>query len=550
MNPLTFMKRAVAVWNEFVVWRTLTWRLGVACLACAASCLLVSVETLAQEPMRKWTSDDGRYSFEGRFIRIENAVVILEASDGRLIDVPLERLSKADIEYAKSPERASQSTDIADARRRNDFWDYRPIAIERLNSSVTRIPIQEVGRDFASRQLISPDRTLMVFVDTPMFTPHPGRPGPGSVRDSEQLRVTEYDLTTGQQSSQYPMAPCTLAGISPDNRHLLVFNPLTRFQAKLRQLFVVVRSSQGKTTYEIESAVDDFAAAYFVDSSHVMAVGTDGKVEVINFSQKKSVWTKQFWPGSVAALTPSGDHVVGMDHDGLKIMDSRTGKLVGQAYCSAAGTGFMSVNDEGTKAASVGKGLVRVWDLTQGREIANFSSSSMLIRPHYVAWLDDRYLMAVSQLNSVYEVIDIEQRVPVCCYFSNVALPHRHNGEVWHRVHVKSAANQGFERRSLPPVDAGVESIARDLAVDLKAGDAVSIHLDAAPEYDRAKEMAELTELFTAAGYRVVAAGGTPFHAVLRSKDTKVYDAIDLKDVPDEAFRRRVELSIRVGNEM
>lgn len=67
-------------------------------------CLIISVllvaTAYAEEPLRNWTSSDGR-TIEGRFIKGTDTTVTLKLKDGRQVDVPLERLSEADAKAAR-----------------------------------------------------------------------------------------------------------------------------------------------------------------------------------------------------------------------------------------------------------------------------------------------------------------------------------------------------------------------------------------------------------------------------------------------------------------
>ena len=54
----------------------------------------------AEEPPRPWTSTDGR-TIEGRFIKGTETTVTIKLGDGRLVEVPLGRLSEADGKVAR-----------------------------------------------------------------------------------------------------------------------------------------------------------------------------------------------------------------------------------------------------------------------------------------------------------------------------------------------------------------------------------------------------------------------------------------------------------------
>lgn len=65
-----------------------------------SSVLLFLSAAHAEEPMRAWTSNDGR-AIEGRFIKGTEAAVTLKLKDGRQVDVLLDRLSDADAKIVR-----------------------------------------------------------------------------------------------------------------------------------------------------------------------------------------------------------------------------------------------------------------------------------------------------------------------------------------------------------------------------------------------------------------------------------------------------------------
>lgn len=59
-------------------------------------------ETLEKARWRVWTSADGKYKTEAKFLRAEAGKVVLQKNDGTEIVVAEEKLSKEDVDWAKS----------------------------------------------------------------------------------------------------------------------------------------------------------------------------------------------------------------------------------------------------------------------------------------------------------------------------------------------------------------------------------------------------------------------------------------------------------------
>jgi len=51
--------------------------------------------------VRQWVDSTGKYSFEGKFVSMDNGVVRLQATDGRYFRVNWDRLSHADQSFVR-----------------------------------------------------------------------------------------------------------------------------------------------------------------------------------------------------------------------------------------------------------------------------------------------------------------------------------------------------------------------------------------------------------------------------------------------------------------
>ena len=60
---------------------------------------------------RTWTDSTGKHKIEATFLGIEDNKVKLHRTDGKELAVPLDRLSKADQEFAKKLQEATAVSD-------------------------------------------------------------------------------------------------------------------------------------------------------------------------------------------------------------------------------------------------------------------------------------------------------------------------------------------------------------------------------------------------------------------------------------------------------
>ena len=51
---------------------------------------------------RTWTDSSGKYEIEAEFVSFEDGIVTLKKTDGKITELPLDKLSEADREHVKS----------------------------------------------------------------------------------------------------------------------------------------------------------------------------------------------------------------------------------------------------------------------------------------------------------------------------------------------------------------------------------------------------------------------------------------------------------------
>lgn len=91
----------------------------------SASALLlvaVAVTVLAAEELRSWKDTTGTFSIDARFVKLADSVVQLEMADGKVMKIPLDKLSTADAklaqELAAKAAPAAATPDVAPAEMR------------------------------------------------------------------------------------------------------------------------------------------------------------------------------------------------------------------------------------------------------------------------------------------------------------------------------------------------------------------------------------------------------------------------------------------------
>jgi len=70
-----------------------------------------------ERPMRTWTDSTGAFSVEAELVGVEQGKVMLKRADGKIVTVPLERLSKKDQEFAANPFAIKQEAEKTSAAK-------------------------------------------------------------------------------------------------------------------------------------------------------------------------------------------------------------------------------------------------------------------------------------------------------------------------------------------------------------------------------------------------------------------------------------------------
>jgi hypothetical protein len=80
-------------------------------------CVLLGVLLLVTNPAaaRKWASRDGKFSIDAELVEVRDGVVRLKRQDGRIIPVPVSKLSKADRDYLASLTKAKSDAEVVQA---------------------------------------------------------------------------------------------------------------------------------------------------------------------------------------------------------------------------------------------------------------------------------------------------------------------------------------------------------------------------------------------------------------------------------------------------
>jgi outer membrane protein assembly factor BamB len=102
--------------------RTITCKNPLALALAIAACL--SIASAAEEKMRTWTDATGKHKTRAAFVALEGDEITLQREDGKIVKLPLDRLSKADQAFARRTARApAKATELpAEVARGEGGW--------------------------------------------------------------------------------------------------------------------------------------------------------------------------------------------------------------------------------------------------------------------------------------------------------------------------------------------------------------------------------------------------------------------------------------------
>ena len=117
----------------------------------SAACLLLALATLGADGFKRtWTDTQGQ-AIEGSFVRLEGEIVVIRMADNE-VKVPLERLSVADKQFARSQAAARGNSEPAETTTSDPFSSPAsvPSALEPVNEAEA-LPFKSLNREDKAR---------------------------------------------------------------------------------------------------------------------------------------------------------------------------------------------------------------------------------------------------------------------------------------------------------------------------------------------------------------------------------------------------------------
>ncbi len=357
-------------------------------------------------PARTWTDSTGKFKLEASFVSREGDNIQLKKSDGKTIQLAVDKLSKEDVAYlegltaaagASNPFEAAAEVAApvapASASEREAKWDTaRRLAIQPVEGcSITPDPGAALPAQGENRTLMLPGtgfipraggraennnffespknillnstsgEALVVFLNQP----------PGGARG---VRLSRCDLKRGQFVDEIRFAGgLAPRDVSPSGK-LIASLPERMGGSDLNMIEVAKiegSSATPKRRWNMGAWNDwsrRFEQAFFIDDERLLTISSWGGVATLwNIENAEAIWTVDFRQHSMPALSPGRKQLAVAASDGVAILDAATGNTLGRAQSEDGASGTLAFSPDGKRLGSLTARRVQVWDLTTGK---------------------------------------------------------------------------------------------------------------------------------------------------------------------------------------
>jgi hypothetical protein len=521
-------------------------------------------QTTKEKPQpRTWTDRGGKFTVEATFVELHDGTIGLLRADGKRIDVPLEKLSDADVKYVHSLEESeSPFTESAAARskaapqsestgagggtgakqlhpdwksvkavRPGAFtkWTFQPVGgvpaadtkLPTTSIALGDLPGSKASESIAALRVSQDGRRAIVVRET------------GAVRSTGVL-VQEVDLdkTTCGEPVQL-IAGTAYMDAMPEQGLVLLRsegqgfgNSGTVIIAKLEDGHLTAVSQW--TPYENEKWAPnrDITHGWFLTADRVMTSNHSGEALTIWDTASAKALLAIPLEAQVAGMFANTNLTLSPDRrllaikmqSGIAIIDLEAGSHVATIPIERSAQGNMAFSDDNHHLASINSdGLVR-WDLSTGTKSETFKHSSMWAPASAKVQWAGGYLLVNSR-----HLYDAQRRILLWnfqsasesgsshhrshdWFWDSFSASEAHAGRLWGVVaesqrttQLVSAAVPGEEATKL-----GKELPSAEKLLIMRPGDAVAIKVDVDPDIDSLDNVkTAIAANLTDAGFKV-----------------------------------------------
>lgn len=408
--------------------------------------------------MRLWTDTTGKFKITAKLVERVDNLVRLETNDGRLITVPVEKLSPFDRKFLESAQGSMAENPFAGGERIAGSGSGAGAGASTENIGGIAMKTVTPDADAGRKVILISQGAWNVTPDAEVpsnANPQPLEHGPGGfekpffdkfgdfiVSPDEKIAgvaitnafggdrtgIQFYDLENGRQlsSAGIPVKEASLVGIITD--------PPT-FATSRGEWF----KDKGRVDFwggsdrvqHIIGWEGDYKFAKLVNDDQLFTIDGKGQAVVWDWRSAKAQYQFQAHAHAIPALSANKRQIAVAVTTGIMIIDLESGKPLGTLATDKRVT-MMAFSRDGSKMASIQNGNLAIWDLADGSLIDEFAVNGITPFNPSLAWVDDENIMVNGST-----LVNYRLRVPVWNYtVKNGSMPLRPSkgGRFWYAV--------------------------------------------------------------------------------------------------------------------
>ena len=466
----------------------------------------------AKEEPRTWKDASGKFEIVATLLNEQNGKVQLEKEDGRVVSVPIEKLSEADQKYLtewKARQAAKTEPEDENPFAGGTPRDTRPMPNE--EDSFSESDLETIEPDIAAAKTIvlgggawpvEADAELEVEFLTKaiglnqsgLLNPIHDRLGGLAVSADGKsaaisiinpfAKISEVqivDIGASKTSFKFdlPYKDGIVAGLSPSGEYVASMKkPSGNTPGRLDFWKLADDAAKHESGWKTAGFFDKTGLSLeqlvFLDEQRILTMGSS--VTLLDWKLATAVYAFSI-DKSVAPGFSANRKQLAVYADGSVLLVSvDDGKTLAALPAEKSGLSVLAISKQGDFLAGFGAGNLRIWDLSDGNLIREMTLSSN-VAGNSLTWLGDKYLLVGDQ-----HLVDVELRTIVWQYTKDPRsspLVSNAGGQFWYAI---KGHDDGGRLVSVKLPQAGLDDLTTKMDPDellvFKPGARVALKID------------------------------------------------------------------------
>jgi WD40 repeat protein len=316
------------------------------CVCMAA--FLVAVSSLSG---REWTDVTGSFHLEAKLLTVKEGKVYLEKSDGKVVPVPLDRLSEPDRKY------------LASLAKYRDYFREHPLpGISDDSSGFATIDVEDESKVGEIRNF--PD--LGWGVKSLAFSPNGGFLAVGKM----DRALIMFDVNQSKRVSFHEklegLDQVTALAFTADGKKLLSGG----YRGRIQVWDVAADGSLTESTRFVGHSKEVTCITISSDGKSVLSGSTEKRARFWSLETGREQYAFDGFKGAVRAtfISKRGSQGLACDGETLALLDLKTGKSIQSMKLAGYATRAVAIAPDGSRVAVGETYDIRMWDIRSGNE--------------------------------------------------------------------------------------------------------------------------------------------------------------------------------------